>query len=91
MDRTENTSLSDSRTPPEHSNPWHSERIIALSLTPGSPAKYLAVMMASGVAFLLIGLLSGTVYWILGVVMFLIGIIAHCTTPSPTKGTSRDR
>jgi hypothetical protein len=87
MDRTKNTPLPDSRTPLEHSNPWHSERIIALGPTPGSPAKHLALIMASGVAFLLIGLISGTVYWILGVVMFIIGLIAHCTSPAPSRSS----
>ena len=88
MARTKNTSLPDSRTSLEQANPWHSERIIALSLTPGSPAKHLAVIMASGVAFVLIGLISGTSYWILGVVLFVIGLVAHFTSPAPA--TSRD-
>lgn len=91
MDRTKDTPLPDRRTAREHSNPWHSERIIALSLTPGSPAKYLNVVMASGVAIVLIGLFSGTAYWILGALLFLIGVIAHCMEPETTKGGPRDR
>ncbi|MEU7478360.1 hypothetical protein AB0A63_20410 [Lentzea sp. NPDC042327] len=82
------TSSPDCRAPLDHGNPWNSERIIALSLTPGAPIKHLAVFLASGLAFLVVGLLSGTVYWVLGVVMFAIGIIAHHMSPVPA-GRSR--
>jgi hypothetical protein len=83
MSRNEKKQLRNIETPLERGGPPYSERMIALGLSQSDPsAKYTAWIMAAGVAIILIGLLSGTAFWILGAVQFVIGLIAHCTSPT---------